>query len=112
MAADPPLQVKKSRSQAEAVIDRHLEEGRKLLDLASGVGAESNYNDWNKTRRRWINLTSEGLKSIYTNGEPSEEFERATNTPIILGGAGIAQEFEWQREAADAHGAIVTSPGR
>jgi predicted nucleotide-binding protein len=106
---EPVLQLKKPRSEAEAVIDRHLGEGRKLLSVAQSFGSEEEYKDWNNDRRRWINLTGEGLKSIYTNSEPAQEFELAASPPVMIGGGSIAQNFEWQQEEIDRASNVLVS---
>lgn len=107
--AEPALQLKKPRAEAEVVIDRHIEEGRKLLGVAQSFGTEEEYNEWNNNRRRWISLTVEGLKSIYTNAEPAQEFEMAASPPVMIGGGSIAQNFEWQQEEIDRANNVLVS---
>jgi predicted nucleotide-binding protein len=76
-----------------------MDEGRKLWADSDQVATDEHYDDWSKRRKRWVSLTSEGLLSIYTNGEPQREFENSSRTDLILGDAGVAQEFEWAKEA-------------
>lgn len=97
MPPEPQLQLTKSRSQAEAIIDRHLEDGRKLVD-AQVVSTEAEYQAWRESWERWVKLTAEGLKSAYSNPEPAKEFRDTSRTASIIGG-DINTEFEWQREA-------------
>ena len=109
MEDGPLLQLKRSRSDAEAVIDRHLESGRKLLDEAHSVGSEDEYNAWDKDRQRWVNLTAEGLQTIYTNSEPAQEFRAAASPMVVVGGAGVAQEFEWAKRDVDGANNVLIS---
>ncbi len=95
---ESPLQLTKPRSQVEAIIDRHLEEGRKLSDSAQGVSTEAEYQKWRERWERWVNLTAEGLISAYTGSEPAQELQSASRTAAIIGG-DVNREFGWEREA-------------
>ena len=83
------------------MIGRHIGEGQSLQADSDQVVTEEHYNEWENRRERWVNLTGEGLRSIYTNEEPSQEFERTARPPMVIGGAGVAREFEWRKERLD-----------
>lgn len=88
-----------SRTRAEEVIDRHIGEGRTLQADSDQVVTEEHHDEWKKRRQRWVKLSQEGLRSIYTSEEPPKEFGSSASTPRIIGGAGGAKEFGWEREA-------------
>jgi predicted nucleotide-binding protein len=98
MADEKPSQLKTPRTQAEYVIDRHQEEGRQLIDRAYEVGDEAGYREWSEALSRWRDLTVEGLRSIYVNGDPADQFRGRVRAPSVIGGA-VDQEFEWEQEA-------------
>lgn len=100
VAANPQLQLTKTRSDVEAIIDRHLAEGRELSDGAGSVGTEAEYRTWHESWVRWVKLTAEGLKVAYSNGDPAKEFKSASRTASIIGG-DVNTEFGWQCEALD-----------
>lgn len=94
------LHLTKPRSQVEAIIDRHLGEGRDLRDAAQRVSTEAEYQAWRESWERWVNLAAEGLRAAYSNREPAKEFQGTSLTAAIIGG-DIDAEFEWEREAVD-----------
>jgi predicted nucleotide-binding protein len=94
-----PVRLAVARSRAEEVMDRHIGEGRTLQADSDQVVTEEHHDDWEKRRQRWVKLTGEGLRSIYTSEEPQKEFESSARAPRIIGDAGAAQEFNWEREA-------------
>lgn len=94
-----PLRLAVSRTRAEEVIDRHTAEGRTLWADSDQVVTEEHHDDWEKRRQRWVKLTGEGLRSIYTSEESQKEFESSASTARIIGGVGGAKEFEWERGA-------------
>lgn len=103
-----PLQLTKPRSQVEAIIDRHLEDGRKLSDAAQGVSTETEYQAWREQWERWVKLTAEGLKSAYSNHGPANELQNASLTAAIVGGDADT-EFTWAREALDSGTNVLLS---
>lgn len=109
MADEAPLQLKQSRSRAEEVINRHLEEGRKLLSDATGIGTQDELPKWNKARRRWIKLATQGLKTLFSNSEPAEEFQQAAEPPMLVGGGSEAQNFEWAVKEVDQANNVLES---
>ena len=102
MADKIPLQLRKQRSAVEALIDRHLEEGRKLLDAAKKVGTKEDFDEWNKARGRWIKLTVEGLKSVYSDAGPAKEFEGSAYPAAYLVGEDVNEQFQRDRELVES----------
>jgi predicted nucleotide-binding protein len=97
-----PLRIAVPRSRAEEVIDRHIGEARSLQADSDQVATDEHYDSWDKRRQRWIKLTAEGLRSIYTNPDPVEEFIGAADPPNYIGGGSVAESFEWQRKEVDS----------
>lgn len=100
--ADVPLRLKKSRSAAVTVIDRHLEEGRRLLDTARSVGTEGDFNEWAKDRERWIRLTLEGLMSVYTDAGPAKELQGASYPSAYLIGEDVNEQLQRDYELVES----------
>ncbi len=94
-----PLRITVSRSRAEQVIDRHIGEGQSLQADSDQVVTEEHYNEWDHRRERWVNLTADGLRSIYSNDEPPGEFERAAHRQAYVIRAG--EEFELSKGQLD-----------
>lgn len=81
------------------MLDRQREEGETLLAERDQVVNQEDYSEWDGHRTRWVDVTSQALKSLYSNDEYVEEFQRTSNTPLVIGGAGVAKEFAWAGEA-------------
>lgn len=81
------------------MIDRHIGEGQSLQADSDQVVTEEHYNEWENRRERWVNLTADALRSIYSNDEPPEEFERAAHRQAYVIRAG--EEFALSKERLD-----------
>jgi predicted nucleotide-binding protein len=102
--ASSPLRLTVSRTRAEEVIDRHIGEGRTLQADSEQVVTEEHYDEWTNRRKRWVNLTAEALRSIYSSAEPKEEFEDSSRTIfgfVVVGETTVAEEFDRAKEAVD-----------
>ena len=98
-SSSEPLRITVPRSQAEQVIDRHIGEGQSLQADSDQVVTEEHYNEWENRRKRWVNLTTEALRSIYSNDEASKEFERAARRQAYVIRAG--ENFALSKERLD-----------
>jgi predicted nucleotide-binding protein len=89
-----------TRERAEEVIDRHAEEGIDLIARADEVNLEEDTRTWNLTRRRWVELTAEGLGSIYTTAGPRNEFQSATRFTSVIN-AGEGEKMHWSLDGTE-----------
>lgn len=99
--SDVELRLKVSRTRAEEVINRHLGEGQTLLIDADPVATSEDFSVWDERRDRWVKLTEQALKTLFSNDEPVNEFGMACSIPFVMGEENLVQEFNWKKEAVD-----------
>jgi predicted nucleotide-binding protein len=71
------------RARAEDVITRHLQDGQEMVDAASQVASEAEYEEWTNRRKRWRDLTQRALQTIFTTQEGARSFRTAASAGFV-----------------------------
>lgn len=89
----PRLRV--STDRAAKILDRHIDEANGLLPDAEGVHSQGTFQEWRRKKQRWIKLTAEGLRTIYTSHAPAHEFQEAAEPAALV---ASEPNIAWERE--------------
>jgi predicted nucleotide-binding protein len=83
-----------SNDQADAVLADMLERGDRLREVGEAVMSESEADAWHDSFDRWVKLTAEGLRSIFTGDGAAEEFRASAR----IGSFSLNDEWpDWHR---------------
>jgi hypothetical protein len=75
-----------AKAEAETILTEHCGDGRLLVvEAENQTTSEEAYKDWNRRRRKWIELTKDALTYIYASGEEPDEFEKAARRAALFG---------------------------
>jgi predicted nucleotide-binding protein len=95
-----PSQLKRPREDVERFVDEQIGAGAELLQRAPHVATQENYEEWTHSVERWDAYTADGLRTLYADEDPAEEFHRAATGRI---GRRIGQTtdetFDYRQEA-------------
>jgi predicted nucleotide-binding protein len=72
-----------TRARAEEVLEKQIEAGSDLLEKGNDVISQSTYSDWREEQSRWRKFTAQALRLIYSNNEPTEEFNRQSGIAFV-----------------------------
>jgi predicted nucleotide-binding protein len=87
------LELTVSRTRAEEVLEKQIEEGKVLLDQSRNVGDETQYDEWREAQTRWRKFSTQALKAIYSTDEPADEFDSHPGVAFIsLGETSVAEK--------------------
>ena len=64
------------------------------------MASEPQYEEWNRSRRRWIDITQEALTYVYASDRESKEFASASTRSAVLGGQPWPDRLQWDSGAA------------
>jgi hypothetical protein len=89
--------LKVHRVEAQHRLEVHRTEGLQLLDKVELVGTDQDaYIEWDEERVRWVNRTTDALRSIYEGDEEAKEFRIATSAGPRFVGARWPERYESQ----------------
>jgi predicted nucleotide-binding protein len=98
--ADPPERptLLVDHDQAQAVLNRHVEQGTSLLADASGVTDRGTYGEWRGRFDRWRSVTEAAVRSIYSTDEPSKAFASSVSHTFRRMGQTEDDTFAYQQD--------------
>jgi hypothetical protein len=86
--------LRKSRQQAEDIINSRVEAANSLVLEADDVRNEETFDAWNSSRKRWVGATQTALRSLFDDdGDNSLRFQSATAPNVVLMAGDLDQEF-------------------
>lgn len=100
-----PTHLARSRDETENFLEEQIAHGRKLLeDTGNVIGdGEESYKERTHVIERWDALTAEGLRAMYVDDGPGEEFrEAATGYIFRVIGQSDEDTFQYRREGMEA----------
>jgi len=80
------------RPKAEEVLDRQTESGRAIQSDAERLETEPDYGEWNNRLKRWKDLTSRALTTVFTTPEAANDFGHAASPGVVFVGPSSVQE--------------------
>jgi predicted nucleotide-binding protein len=91
-----------SHATATDLLGESIEQGQDLLERASLIGDQSDYESWKTTRKQWIERTAEALNRIYDG--PREALDFKSEAASAAGGQ--EWQIEYKRDSNCVRGAI------
>lgn len=97
---DPPdrPRLTVTRSQAVAVLSRHVEDGNELLLAAEDVHDDTSWKEWSERFDRWRDVTQAALRKVYSTDEPGEQFRGKVSHIFRQIGQGDDATFRYQQD--------------
>jgi Predicted nucleotide-binding protein containing TIR-like domain len=91
-----------SHATAADLLGESIEQGKDLLERASLIGDQSDYESWKTTRKQWIERTAEALNRIYDGPQEALDFKSEASSAA----GGQQWQIEYKRDSNCVRAAI------
>jgi len=93
------MRLRVPRHEAEAILDRHIEEGTSISAEAASVTDLDSYREWQGRFRRWRDVTSRALQRVFSTNEASGAFRSAASPGVVVVTGNVDDEFRDDQSA-------------